>query len=145
MKSICQIGAGLSDSTQWFDAHQMKSVFVIVKYQILFFFLVLRVSPWNQIVPLLGMEYLKIWFDTHLWSDNINFLTFFLILPPFENDSLFSWIWYFLGKFVFFHVNANCTLTQVRQFLQKRIHQNNAKRLKSKQTLLSLHRKYLHK
>ena len=68
LKSICQIGAGLSDSARWFDAHQMKSVFVIVKYQILFFFSVLRVSPWNQIVPLLGMEYLKIWFDTHLWD-----------------------------------------------------------------------------
>ena len=59
--------AGLSDSARWFGAHQMKSVFVIVKYQIIFFFLVFRVSQWNQIVPLLGMEYLKIWFDTHLW------------------------------------------------------------------------------
>ena len=45
LKSICQIGAGLSDSARWFYAHQMKSVFVIVKYQILFFFSVLRVSP----------------------------------------------------------------------------------------------------
>ena len=69
LKSICQIGAGLSDSARWFDAHQIKSVFVIVKYQILFFFSVLRVSPWNKIVPLLGMEYLKIWFDTHLCSE----------------------------------------------------------------------------
>ena len=26
------------------------------------------------------------------------------------------------------YIDVNCTLTQVRQFLQKRIHQNNAKR-----------------
>ena len=68
-----------------------------------------------------------------------------MVLPPFENDNLFSWIWDFLGKFVYFYVNVNCTLTQVRQFLPKRIQQNSAKRLKSKQTLLSLPRKYLHK
>ena len=37
------------------------------------------------------------------------------LLPPFENDSLFSLIWIFLGKFVYFHINVNCTLTQVRQ------------------------------